>query len=602
MTTDDFGNNQSSQPTGKKQILKTSPIRDFASSKAAWIACLILILVLSASLGGLIWLLRTPDNTLPAFRNDFETMRGLEAQWDSEILSLQLGVSPNYDAVTNAANKLKLGLRGLQNTIAAQRSLSPLAADFQVYVNTVNEKSRLSEQVKASYAMLRNSMSVLPDAIADSFADPDSLKMDEPTNKRMADLVTEVITGLVSFSTSPTPLLRETVATRIEAARKASGSVSPDLQRSLERFLLQVEVATKERQRGNDLILSLSSIPTDTVAVEVQNQIQMVEGEQSNHYTLLWYVSGLVCVLLTLSIVSLLFVLRQNYIKIDEENKVLQQVNHDVEERLLQSAKLTALGQMVAGITHEINTPLAYVKAVFEVIKERLTSDPDLAVAQVGEDDDATREKREEMQLLLEDGLHGIEEITTLVKTMKNFSRLDKGHIESFSVEEGIESALVIARPQLKYVADIRREFDSVPPMMGSPSQLRQVLLNLIVNAADAMGESGKRGTLTLRTRITSSDTIEIDVCDDGPGMTEEQISKIFDPFYTTKAVGKGTGMGLSICYRIIENHGGTITVNSKLGKGAVFTITLPRQDEKYSDFIPQMEADSSDENILKRA
>ncbi|SCY90482.1 ATP-binding protein [Rhizobium sp. NFACC06-2] len=599
MTIDEAENVQSSQPTGKKRILKNSSIRDFASLKAAWIACLILILVFSASLGGLIWLLRTPDNTVPAFRDDFEAMRGLDAQWDTEILSLQLGVSPNYDAVTDAANNLKLGLQGLQSTIARQQSLSPLAADFKSYVNTVNEKSRLAEQMKASYAMLRNSMSVLPDAIADSFADPDSLKMDEPAKKRIADLVTEVITGLVSFSTSPSPLLRETVMARIETARRASRRVSPNLQRSLERFLLQVEVAAKERQRGNDLILSMSSIPTDSAADRVQNKIQLLEAEQADRYKLLWYATALLCLPLSLSIISLLFVLRQNYIKVGEDNKVLQQANHDVEERLLQSAKLTALGQMVAGITHEINTPLAYVKAVFEVIKERLTSDPEIAVgAQVGEKDEALREKREEMQLLLEDGLHGIEEITTLVKTMKNFSRLDKGHIESFSVEEGIESALLIAKPQLKYVADIRREFDFVPPIMGSPSQLRQVLLNLIVNAADAMAESGRRGTLTLRTRITSSDTVEIDVCDDGPGMTEEQITKIFDPFYTTKAVGKGTGMGLSICYRIIENHGGTITVNSKLGKGAVFTITLPRQDDKYSDFIPQMEASSSNANI----
>jgi signal transduction histidine kinase len=255
----------------------------------------------------------------------------------------------------------------------------------------------------------------------------------------------------------------------------------------------------------------------------------------------------------------------------------------------MQSAKLSALGQMVAGITHEINTPLAYVKAVFELIKERMLVAPEKIVKDVANEDDeeAAREAREELEILLDDGLHGIEEITTLVRTMKNFSRLDKGHIESFSVEEGLESALLIARSELKYVAEVKREFDSVPQIMGSPSQIRQVLLNLVVNAVDAMTAMDRRGILTLRTRITSSDTVQIDVCDNGPGIPEDVIGKIFDPFFTTKPVGQGTGMGLSICYRIVENHGGTITVSSKPGKGTVFTITLPRQGEKFPESLP---------------
>ncbi|PSS60607.1 hypothetical protein C6558_32015 [Ensifer sp. NM-2] len=583
--------------------MKNSSIRDFASSKAARIACLILIFFLSAGLTGLVWLLQAPQNSLPTFREKFERMRDIEAQWDAEILSLQLGAARNYDAVTTTANDLKDRLQELQDILGAEKSLMPLKADFETYVGTVKRKDKLSEQIKASYAMLRNSMGVLPDAVAESFGHPDALVALPVTGKRMADLVTEVITGLVSFSASPTPLLRDTVSTRISAARKASQSVSPELQSSAARFLVQVEVAVQERQRGNDLILMLSAVPTDPVADQIQQKLQILEDQRSGRHTMLWYMVGVVCSLLTLSLITLAIIFRLHFIKLDKDNRMLQQANHDVEERLLQSAKLTALGQMVAGITHEINTPLAYVKAVFEVIKERLISEPELAVrGQTGDDEETLREKREEMEMLLDDGLHGIEEMTTLVRTMKNFSRLDKGHIESLSVEEGIESALLIARPQLKYVADIRKEFDSVPLIMGSPSQLRQVFLNLIVNAADALAETGKRGTLTLRTRVTSSDTVEIDICDDGPGMTEEQLNKIFDPFYTTKAVGKGTGMGLSICYRIIENHGGTITVNSKPGKGAMFTITLPRQDDKFFEATSHTESTNADRKLLQDA
>jgi len=130
---------------------------------------------------------------------------------------------------------------------------------------------------------------------------------------------------------------------------------------------------------------------------------------------------------------------------------------------------------------------------------------------------------------------------------------------------------------------------------MGSPSQLRQVLLNLIVNAADAMKGMDRRGVLTVRTRLTSSDTVQIDVCDNGSGIPEDIAGRIFDPFFTTKAVGEGTGMGLSICYRIIENHGGTIAVNSKPGKGTVFTIVLPRQGEHFSRTEDQMQEPSQE-------
>ncbi len=575
----------------------TISIKELAASRTAWIVCLGVITLMASVLGGLIWVLRTPDGSLPDFRRRFEAIRALEAHWDTEILSLQLGIAPNYDAVTHASRDIKVAIKELREPLEKRPALAPLQAGFVTYAERIERKDMLAEQVKASYAMLRNAVSVLPSTISDAFGQPDVLQPAAGTVKRMSDLITEVITGMVSFTTSPTPLLRDTVQTRVGVARAGAARMSPELRQSVERFLVQVEVAIKERQRGNDLMLALTSVPTDTAAAALDGDLQRLEAAVADRTAAYWYMTAALGALLFLAFIGFVAILRYRFSKLAKDNRMLQEVNEVVEEKLLQSAKLSALGQMVAGITHEINTPLAYVKAVFELIKERVLAEPDfnLAPTSADEDDDSLRERREEMRMLLDDGIHGLDEMATLVRTMKNFSRMDKGHIESFSVEEGIESALLIARPQLKYVADVRTEFDAVPNIIGSPSQLRQVLLNLIVNAADAMAEMGRRGVLTLRTRITSSDMVQIDVCDNGPGMSEEQLGKIFDPFYTTKPVGKGSGMGLSICYRIIENHGGTITVNSKPGKGAIFTITLPRQDEKHA--APELQAGLNDDS-----
>ncbi|WP_162895107.1 ATP-binding protein [Rhizobium terrae] len=568
-------------------------IKDFTASKGFRIACVSLIALLSAGLGGVVWVMRSPDNSLPALQQQFDAIRSLEAQWDTEVLSLQLGIVANYDAVANGTRNIQLSLSRLRTTIAANPAFAPLQTDLQVYLEAVDRKSWLTEQVKASYAMLRNAVSVLPDAIAETFEQPAVMQPMATTTKRMSDLITEVVAGMMSFMTSPTPLLRNSVQERIATVRDQAQFLQPELVGSIERFLAQLEVTIRERQKGNELMLALTSVPTDAAATQVQAALRAMENTYAQRYSLFWYLSVIICAMILIVFIIFMFALKLSFAKLDEDNRMLQQANEDVEERLMQSAKLSSLGQMVAGITHEINTPLAYVKAVFELIKERLLEE-DKARSNVsrGDSDDGLP-RGEELEMLLDDGLHGLNEIATLVRTMKNFSRMDKGIIESFSVEEGIESALLIAKPQLKYVAEVRREFDGVPAIMGSSSQLRQVFLNLIVNAAEAMAETGQRGLLTVRTRITSSDTVEIDVCDTGPGISEEQLNKIFDPFYTTKAVGKGTGMGLSICYRIIENHGGTIAVNSRPGKGAIFTITLPRQDEKHS--VPISWADAED-------
>jgi len=268
------------------------------------------------------------------------------------------------------------------------------------------------------------------------------------------------------------------------------------------------------------------------------------------------------------------------------------------ESQLIQTEKMSSLGQMVAGIAHEINTPLAYVKnslgsvagklpevkkLVVETNKllklmEEGSPNPDRLHAKFNSVHElihrfAEQQALAELGQLASDGLYGIEQISEIVLNLKNFSRLDRSKVSSFNLNEGLESALILAKHELKHLK-VKKQFGEIPAITCSPSQLNQVFLNLINNAAQAI-ESGS-GEITVSTRVEDPEHVAIEIADNGKGIPPEIMSKIFDPFFTTKAVGKGTGLGLSISYKIIEQHGGKISVDSNVGVGTRFTIVLP--------------------------
>jgi signal transduction histidine kinase len=268
------------------------------------------------------------------------------------------------------------------------------------------------------------------------------------------------------------------------------------------------------------------------------------------------------------------------------------------EAQLIQSEKMSSLGQMVAGVVHEINTPLAYVKnslgsvtgklpdlarlvgevdKLLELLRAGAANPEDLA-QQFGVTERLVAQFRqrhliEEMQALVKDGLHGIGQMTDLVVNLKNFSRLDRSKVASCNINEGLESTLTLARHELRD-RTVKKNFGDIPPITCSPSQVNQVFLNLINNAAQAT-EPGK-GVIVVTTRREDEDHVAVEVEDNGKGIPPEILPKIFDPFFTTKDVGKGTGLGLSIAYKIIEQHGGRIRVGSTVGVGTRFSVVLP--------------------------
>lgn len=299
--------------------------------------------------------------------------------------------------------------------------------------------------------------------------------------------------------------------------------------------------------------------------------LEQQEAEQNTYSVALAAFAG--ALMLVFGLIALR--LQSSMHALDQINSNLEQT---VEERtrelklqqahLIQSEKMASLGQMVAGVAHEINTPLGYASSNVESVKQSLTrvsAEPNLS-------EDA-QERLEEADILLEDSIHGLEQIDELVKSLKNFSRVDRSHTELFDINEGLDTALKICRNTLKDQIEVVRDYaEGLPDILCAPSQLNQVFLNLINNAAQAMRDGG---TLSLSSQ-RDQDHLNIVIGDTGCGMDAQTQAHIFEPFFTTKPVGEGTGLGLSIVFRIIEDHGGRITVDSTPGQGTQFQIRLP--------------------------
>jgi signal transduction histidine kinase len=238
--------------------------------------------------------------------------------------------------------------------------------------------------------------------------------------------------------------------------------------------------------------------------------------------------------------------------------------------RLLTSARLAAVGQLAAGIAHEINNPLAYIGANLRALREQWLA---LAASsrEAGEKP-ALDDLLEEGVAMLEESLEGVDRTAAIVRDVRVFSHGGSEAKERLAPNELVERALRVAEPHVRRRAHVERVYEDVPPVVGSRRELEQVLLNLIINAAQAI--EGK-GTLRVATSRCGEE-VEISVTDTGCGIPAEAMERIFDPFFTTKPVGEGTGLGLSISHEIVRRHGGRILVDSVVGRGTEVRVRLP--------------------------
>lgn len=262
-----------------------------------------------------------------------------------------------------------------------------------------------------------------------------------------------------------------------------------------------------------------------------------------------------------------------------------------LESQLVQSEKLASLGQLAAGVAHEINNPVGFISSnlstldgYFNQLQQMLDAYRTVEASRAsGTQRDQLKAMRDEVELdflkedipiLIRESKEGISRVIQIVKDLKNFSRVDNDQTWQFAnLQQGIDSTLNIVASELKYKADVVKHYAPLPEIECLASQLNQVVMNLVINAAQAMGP--ERGTITISNGV-EGEHVWLEVADNGCGIAPESVQKIFDPFFTTKPVGEGTGLGLSLSYGIVKKHRGDISVSSEPGKGTTFRVVLP--------------------------
>jgi len=274
--------------------------------------------------------------------------------------------------------------------------------------------------------------------------------------------------------------------------------------------------------------------------------------------------------------------------------------------KLLQAQKLEAIGQLAAGIAHEVNTPTQYVtdnvsflQRAFDKLLKLIDAQGQLVegvrsgdiTPQALEAVDAARKLAKldymtrQVPRAIEQSLEGLGQISSVVKAMKEFSHPSGAEKQPFDIHDVIESTSIVARNEWKYVAELQLDFDwSLPPVLLLRNEFSQVMLNLIVNAAHAVAASlppasANKGKILISTKAVGAQ-VEVRVADNGVGIPEAVRARVFEPFFTTKEVGKGTGQGLAIAYSVVvDKHGGSISFETEVGRGTTFIIRLPLSD-----------------------
>ncbi len=283
--------------------------------------------------------------------------------------------------------------------------------------------------------------------------------------------------------------------------------------------------------------------------------------------------------------------------ELEAKNKELESAYNELkttQAKIFQQEKLASIGQLAAGIAHEINNPIGFVYSNLDTLSkyiqrllEFMSLQQDVLNASADSDSKTLLDEKrtvlkidfiiEDIDGLIKESLEGLERVKKIVMDLKSFSRVDDEEYTHADVNECLETTLNIVWNELKYKATVTKEYGDIPVTKCYPRQLNQVFMNILVNAAQAIEEKGE-------IRIKSwheEGYIFVSISDTGPGIPEENLNRIFEPFFTTKEVGKGTGLGLSITYDIVKKHGGNIKVESKIGQGTTFVVSIPVVEAK---------------------
>ena len=590
-------------------------------------------LLVAAGLIGALWFLYSKTQSADFAREnliiaDLRELEALDAEWTTDSLRAKTGINREFAAGQTPSERVAKTAERIADDLR-RTGMADAQAKFAAVNAVLVQKTAITKRFAEQNRILRESLLFVTDESADLLALLRVQQRDALLEKggkglqTVADLselgvrFNELLTETLKYNLLSDPLALKRIESNLADVTVQLPKYPAYLAAPIDALIIKFNGVQRIKAVEDSLLNEIATLPTqqriaDTEKALVANR-QALQSDTDFYRTLLIAYSAALLAL----IAWFAWRLVHSYRLVQATNAQLQDANENLERRvadrttelrdaldhlkeseaaLIQSEKMSSLGQMIAGVAHEINTPLAYVRNGLQLLDEQLPQTASLpeethklldlmALGSADEDELASQYATvhalcvlaesghgpAELAGVIRDGIYGIEQISEIVTNLKNFSRLDRSKVAHFSVNEGLESTLVIARNLVKD-KQVEKAFCDQPFVTGSPSQMNQVFLNLISNAAQATGADG---VIRLSTR-SMGDQVIVEVEDNGSGIPADVLPKIFDPFFTTKKIGEGTGLGLSIAYKIVTEHGGTIEAASTLGQGTRFTITLP--------------------------
>ncbi|HSC93505.1 MAG TPA: ATP-binding protein [Burkholderiales bacterium] len=543
-------------------------------------------------------------------------LKEIDSRWDVDILRAHTELTPPQTSLSDRAAAVARIQREL-TAASAEIGSAALARGLPDLNDAFSQKTRVLDEFRKANAAARDALARVTASDVEIAALVRGSWRDFRERERLVaaeSAAIQLIAESQRYYFTPGEERRKLVEMILGDLRKAGPRLPPALRAGLNRLAERVQQLLEAKPVEQVLFRRLGFMTAgprvDSLTGDYSRELEAALHEQAFYRSYLVAYSGALLILIGYLALRLIASYRLlNAANEELERRVIERTRElsealrqlkASEAQLIQSEKMSSLGQMVAGVVHEINTPLAYVKnslgsvsgmlqdltrlaveteKLLELLRTGAANPQDLA-EQFGLTERLIAQLRaehalEEVDALAKDGLHGIGQISEIVGNLKNFSRLDRSKVASFNLNEGLDSTLAIARHELKHHV-VKKQYGDIPPITCSPSQINQVFLNLVTNAAQAMGPG--QGEIRITTRREGAAHVAVEVADNGKGIPPDILPKIFDPFFTTKEVGKGTGLGLSIVYKIVEQHGGRISVDSTMGVGTRFTVVLPLQ------------------------
>lgn len=489
------------------------------------------------------------------------TLKQEEIELDRNVLRLRFGVVQNYDDAVKNIQQLKKFFGEIQKGSFQiyKKGHQRLDQDMESYEKSLKDKELLFEDFTAENAVLNNSLRyfpVLSVSILKKLENaPDSELLKSNLNSLLRDTLVYEIVGDEEQARSAEKFLPSL----------KSFPTDPSIHEDLMMAGRHAEVILKNKKEVDGILSKLK-------AMESIQKVQKIEQDYVTYFENTTRESNLYRIVLYLSCLGLfgyaLFIL----IRLQRTAAELRQVNETLEERvkqrtteleksnqaLLQSEKMSAVGQLAAGVAHEINNPLGVILGFAQGISKRM---------QPGDMNELPIKSIEREALRCKQ----------LVQDLLTFSRAGKTEKEEIDLNQTIESSLslIMAKAKVEKI-ELVKELSEIPKIYASKSQIQQAIINLSNNAIDAMSNGGTLTVRTQKTQFENKNMVEIQILDTGKGIPKEIQSKIFEPFFTTKEIGKGTGLGLSLVFEAIQRHEGRIMVESEPGKGTTFHVYLP--------------------------